>query len=45
MGVRPENNWPLSGDGIIGCDVENRDAFILEVGARKTSAVDLELRR
>ena len=27
LGVRPVNNWPLSGAGIIGCDVENRDAF------------------
>ena len=27
LGVRPANNWPLSGDGIIGCDVENRKAF------------------
>lgn len=23
IGVRPVNNWPLSGPGIIGCDVEN----------------------
>ena len=28
LGVRPVNNWPLSGDGIIGCDVENRDDFL-----------------
>ncbi len=28
LGVRPVNNWPLSGDGIFGCDVENRDDFL-----------------
>ena len=27
LGVRPVNNWPLSGEGITGCDVENREAF------------------
>lgn len=27
LGVRPVNNWPLSGDGIIGCDFENREAI------------------
>ena len=27
LGVRPVNNWPLSGEGIVGCDVENQDAF------------------
>lgn len=28
LGVRPINNWPLSGDGIIGCDVENHENFL-----------------
>ena len=28
IGVRPINNWPLAGDGIIGCDVEDQDAFL-----------------
>ena len=27
LGVRPINNWPLTGDGIIGCDVENRETL------------------
>ena len=27
LGVRPVNNWPLSGEGIVGCDVEDQDAF------------------
>jgi len=28
LGVRPINNWPLSGDGIIGCDVEDHENFL-----------------
>lgn len=28
LGVRPVNNWPLSGDGITGCDVENHEEFL-----------------
>jgi dTDP-4-dehydrorhamnose reductase len=27
IGVRPKNNWPLSGEGIIGCDVEEQQDF------------------
>jgi dTDP-4-dehydrorhamnose reductase len=27
FGQRPTRNWPLSGDGIIGCDLEDPDAF------------------
>ena len=26
-GQRPTRNWPLSGDGIIGCDLEDIDSF------------------
>ncbi len=25
VGQRPKNNWPLSGDGIVGADLDNRD--------------------
>ncbi len=27
FGQRPKRNWPLSGDGIIGCDLEDVDSF------------------
>jgi len=27
LGQRPTRNWPLSGDGIIGCDLEDTDSF------------------
>lgn len=27
VGVRPVNNWPLRGDGIVGCDVEDQAAI------------------
>ena len=27
FGQRPTRNWPLSGDGIIGCDIEDIDSF------------------
>ena len=35
VGQRPERNWPLSGEGILGCDLEDTDAiarFIRERG-------------
>lgn len=27
IGVRPVKNWPLQGDGILGCDVEDKDTL------------------
>ncbi len=27
VGQRPRNNWPLTGPGIVGVDMENRDGF------------------
>ena len=27
IGQRPKNNWPLSGDGIVGIDLEDRETF------------------
>ncbi len=27
IGVRPVNNWPLQGDGIVGCDLEDQAAL------------------
>ena len=39
LGVRPVNNWPLSGEGIIGCDVENRKAFLRLVEDRQVRSI------
>ena len=39
LGVRPVNNWPLSGEGIIGCDVEDRAAFSRLVREKQVQSI------
>ena len=39
LGVRPINNWPLSGDGIIGCDVEDHEEFLRLVNKHQVRSI------
>ena len=39
LGVRPINNWPLSGDGIIGCDVEDHKEFLRLVDKHQVRSI------
>ena len=39
LGVRPVNNWPLSGEGIVGCDVEDQTAFFRLVQKKKIRSI------